>query len=235
MTDLHTHVLFEIDDGAKDVHESQKMLEAMKKIGITTVVATPHFDMLFDSYRHFVETRMVRANVLSDIASNMGIKLMCGSEVRLSHSLLSLDSIQALCIEGTQNILVEMPFDKKWSTSCIEDLINLGDYFNVCPIIAHVERYAPVIKDIRTAERLCEAGAILQLDAESLFVGRYRRISRKLLKNGMISVIASDAHNTDARPPEVLAKAYDEIERLYGSGVVRELKSNADSLVAVCE
>lgn len=230
MTDLHTHVMFDIDDGASDIEQSRAMLREMQQIGLNRVVATPHYDRSCTSPEEFLKKRDERTSRLKTVALECGIELLCGCEICLSPYLLRLDDISGFCIEGTNNILVEMPFTKEWSTSVFDSLANLCDYFNVHPIIAHVERYLPIKKQMRNAQRLIELGASLQLDAESLFVSDLRGISKKLLKKGLISVIASDTHNITTRPPSVLKEAYDEIERLYGADIVTEMKHAADSL-----
>ena len=43
MTDLHTHILPGIDDGAPDMETALHMLEAEDKQGVNTVALTPHF------------------------------------------------------------------------------------------------------------------------------------------------------------------------------------------------
>lgn len=230
MTDLHTHVMFDIDDGADDIEQSRAMLSEMKKIGVTKVVATPHCDISSTSPEEFLKKRDVRAGRLKDIARECGIELLCGCELCLSTYLLRLDDISGFCIEGTNSILVEMPFTREWNRSVFDCLANLGDYFNVRPIVAHVERYLPIKRRLDNAQRLIELGAILQLDAESLFDNNLRRVSKKLLKKGLISVVASDAHNMTTRPPHILADAYDELERLCGESVVAEMKMEAEQL-----
>lgn len=232
MTDIHTHVLHGIDDGAPDIETSRRMLAAMYDAGIRTAVCTPHFDYTNISPEIFLKKRDMRASELKEAAESIGIKVLLGCELRLSSRLLHLESIEEFCIGNTKNILVEMPFTKKWGDSSFNDLANLSDYYNVIPVIAHVERYHPVIKNIKLAEKLIELGAVLQLDASSLFEKEYTKTAKKLLKNDMITVVASDAHNIDTRPPEVLTKAYNEIERLCGRQTVLELMENAD---AICE
>ena len=228
MTDLHTHILPDIDAGAPDIETSRRMLEAMYKSGVRTAVCTPHFSYTNTSPEDFLNKRAVRAAELKNVAESIGVKVLLGCELKLSSRVLHIDSIKEFCIGNTRYILIEMPFDKKWEESSFDVLANLSDYYNVTPVIAHVERYHPVIKSIKIAEKLIELGAVLQLDASSLFEKDYSKTAKKLLKNDMITVVASDAHNTDTRPPEVLVKAYNEIERLCGRQTVLEFIENAD-------
>ncbi|MBQ7822473.1 MAG: hypothetical protein IJ391_09370 [Clostridia bacterium] len=231
MTDLHTHVLHGIDDGSPDIETSVKMLKTMYAQGVRTAVATPHFDYTCVSPEDFISERDTKAGELAKAAEMIGIKLLCGCELRLNSRMLHLDSIKSFCIGNTRNILVEMPFTRSWDQTVYDNLASLIDYYNVKPIIAHVERYHPIIKSNKIAEALIELGAYLQLDASSLFEKPYQRTAKKLLKSNLITVVASDTHNTDKRPPDVLCTAFDEIGRLFGRDMVLELISNADELV----
>ena len=170
MTDLHTHVLHGIDDGPADIETSVKMLKVMAEQGVKTVVATPHFNYASVPPEEFILKRDKQACELKKQAEKLGITLLCGSELVFGPQLLMLDDIKGLCIEGTKNLLIEMPFTKNWDNSVYDNLTNLIDYFNVTPIIAHVERYYPVIKNTKTAIKLIELGAHLQLDASIRYV-----------------------------------------------------------------
>ena len=82
------------------------------------------------------------------------------------------------------------------------------------------------------ADELAAIGARFQLDASSVYTPIWSKLSKKLLKKGYISAIASDAHNVEIRTPEVLRTAYALIEKQFGVEFVRELKRGA---AAFCE
>ena len=230
MTDIHTHILHAIDDGADSIEVSKSMLQIMSKAGVDRVVCTPHFDFTNVSPEDFLQLRDTRMSELSSYARESNIELVRGCELRLTSRILNLDSIGGFCIGDTRNVLIEMPFSKDWTDSCFDLLTNFIDYFNVRPVIAHVERYNPVIKNIKTAEKLIELGAVLQLDASSLFEKQYSKTAKKLLKYEMISVVASDCHNTESRSPEVLSRAFNEIDRICKNGARNYLNNFANSL-----
>ncbi len=230
MTDIHTHLLHDIDDGADSIETSKKMLDKMRESGVSTVVCTPHFDYTNISPSDFFAMRKIRMAQLLPYAQECGIKLLEGCELRLTPRVLNLDSVSDFCIEKTRNVLIEMPFSKEWDKQCLDMLTNFIDYFNVRPIIAHVERYHAVMKNIKLAEKLVDMGAVLQLDAASLFEKHYVKIAKKLLKYELISVVASDCHNTNSRPPEILEAAYNEIAQTCKNGAVDYLKDFAYNL-----
>ena len=79
------------------------------------------------------------------------------------------------------------------------------------PVIAHFERYTNVHDRVGYVKKLMENGAVIQVNAMSLFLGKLSPIgytARRLLSAGLIDVIASDGHNTGARPPR-LSQAYE--------------------------
>lgn len=233
MFDIHTHLLFGIDDGAADIEISKRMLEVMREIGTETVVCTPHFKRSVSELGAFVRDREAAFCTLEPIAAEYGIKLLRGAEVHYSPGLLGLDAdAGALCIEGTRNILLEMPSGRLWNKTDYENISKFCDYYNVRPVIAHIERNYAVSKSLKYADELAAIGARFQLDASSVYTPIWSKLSKKLLKKGYISAIASDAHNVEIRTPEVLRTAYALIEKQFGVEFVRELKHGA---AAFCE
>ena len=43
MTDIHSHIIFDVDDGSKNIEESLELLRMMKKCGFDNVIMTPHY------------------------------------------------------------------------------------------------------------------------------------------------------------------------------------------------
>jgi protein-tyrosine phosphatase len=233
MTDIHTHVLHGIDDGSSDLENSLKMLDVMSKQGVHTVVCTPHFDYRVIDPESFLKTRDEKIAELCEATRNRGIdiKILSGCELKLNNRMLTLDSTREFCIGNTKNILIELAVSSIWEETDFDRLINFCDYYNVRPVIAHVERYASVNKSLKYADKLIELGAILQLDGASLFEKLYQKTAKKLLKKGYISIVASDAHNLTTRPSSVLNDAYETVEKLCGTEAVATLKHNAELLL----
>lgn len=232
MVDIHTHVLHDIDDGSQSLENSLAMLAEMTKLGVHTVVCTPHFNYRTVSPEEFLELRDQRMLELRKAIANRGIdvEIISGCELKLGKRMLTLESAREFCIGETRNILVELSASTLWDDAYFDMLINFCDYYNVMPIIAHVEKYMSVNKSLKYADRLIELGAVLQLDASSLNEKLYRRTAKKLLKKGYISVIASDTHNLTARPPHVLTEVYAVCEKMCGINEVAEMKENAKKL-----
>lgn len=194
MIDIHSHVLFGVDDGSKSLEESVRMLKAAKNIGFDKIIATPHVmragykkDCLKDSFK-----------AVKCEAEKIGIELYQGYEYNCY--ALNDDGFKTamqFCTEGTNTILIEFKstvgFPANWET-IVMTLQREGA--NI--ILAHPERYRQVQVDVSNLYRSIEMGCELQLDGLSLtepgFMNKTRKCAAKLLKSGMISWIASDAH-----------------------------------------
>lgn len=229
MTDLHCHILPAIDDGAKNAKVSMELLRMQNDAGITDIVCTPHFNPDSQNLEDFIDKRYRSARYLADYVfrSELPVRLKFGAEVRISPTILDLDFLP-LCFQKTKVMLLEMPrtLRPQWDTNVIYQL-TLG---GVIPLIAHIERYPYVQKNPNIALDWIEAGAYLQVNADSI-VGdtMQRNFVYRLIKHGVVNVIASDTHSPDKRPPQ-LTKAMRLITRKFDNAVCRKLECNAQSL-----
>lgn len=205
MRDMHCHILPGVDDGARSLDESLQMLEAAKAAGISSITCTPHCrDPYFDyeaMWQAFYE--------LEDAAG--GFPLQMGFEVNHRKLMdLGMDWAQALHFDGSNELLLElstsaMPSRYADYERTIFELQGMG--YEV--IIAHPERYVAIQKDISVAYELVEMGCKLQASTDFIKGGRFgreRHPAIKMLKEGLYSHLASDAHF--ARHYEYFAKAW---------------------------
>lgn len=233
MTDLHTHILPGMDDGARTVEESLTMLRMQRDQGVNTVVLTPHFypdreDV--DTFLRRLDEAMVRLQSALDV---MGTKrqtlpqLLLGAEVAWRSDLLECERLGELCIGQTKNMLVELPFTP-WTEHTVNQLYELLTCFGITPIIAHLERYLD-IQHPKMVGRLLELELPVQVSCGALnhFLGRRRTL--KLLCSGQAQVIASDCHNCTTRPPD-MARSVRFLKRKLGGQAVQELIDNAAQL-----
>ena len=203
MIDIHTHILPGVDDGSKDVEESIKMLGILSAQGVDTVVATPHFYIEMTDAKTFLEKRNMAAEMLEEKLNSADFerpRIALGAEVQFYNELHMLDELEDLCINGTNYILVEMPFIE-WTERTYQVLEQMCVNRDVVPVIAHLERYREFKKNPETAIWLKELGALVQINSESLYERSTRRSALKMIKNELVAFIGSDAHNTTTRPP----------------------------------
>ena len=225
MIDIHSHILPSIDDGAKDVDESIKLLRMMKKQGITTVIATPHFYRQEQDAEEFIEKRNNAYNLLTEKIAETGEdlpKIVLGAEVYFTTSLVDCD-ISKLCIENTDYFILELPYQN--FTDILERQINT--FINGCPktpILAHVERYFRFTSPDKIYNMI-SYGVLAQMNTSSLLHRDSRRACVKLIKDGRVHTIGTDTHNPDTRPSSMeFGKKF--IEKKFGKGCFEYLQQN---------
>lgn len=192
MFDIHCHILFDVDDGSRDLAESQAMLHAARNSGIDRIVCTPHCrDSHFD-YDRIVE----HYDVLAAYAQHIGIGMALGFEVYWEKlSEIGTEHAPLLCIEDTNLLLLEFSpafMPANWQR-VIFDLQGMG----IQPIIAHPERYRAVQRDIEVAAEMKRMGCLLQLSANFSSGGmrsQSKKAALRLLEEDLIDYVASDAH-----------------------------------------
>jgi protein-tyrosine phosphatase len=194
--DLHSHWVAGIDDGARTVVESVKLLAALRQAGFDTVVATPHMRPgMFDNTRDTL--RRAFDATLGAIGGASGLpEVMLSSEHFFDDIVFQrfLDGT-ALPYPGGHAALVEFP-TRSFPARITHRFFDLMRR-QIRPVLAHPERYEPVWKDATVLEPLLDGGAVLLLDVASL-VGKYgrapRRAAEDLLERGYYYAACSDAH-----------------------------------------
>ncbi len=228
MTDLHTHILPFVDDGAKSMQESLALLLCQKKQGIHNVALTSHFDCETTSIDAFLEQRAatytkMMTHFCPDV-HNMHLKL--GSEVRYSPRLQNIDCDQ-LCLEGTKVLLLELPTDYY---PTFGDQILYSFYADgFIPLIAHVERYPYAVQNPSVLHKWISNGAYIQVNANALLRSNQKKWVLKMIRWGLVHVICSDAHSMAFRPPNI-SEALNTVAKEMGNKEVQRLKQNATDL-----
>lgn len=234
MTDLHTHILPGIDDGAKTAEESLALLRMEKAQGVDTVVLTPHFYSEQESVDSFLMRREEAMKRLQSAIDNSAMeqtslpRLMLGAEVLWRSDLVEWERLDELCISGTRNLLLELPF-VTWTGQMIDRLYDMIGCTGITPIIAHLERYLS-IQPKSIVQEILELGVPVQISAEILVHPLLRRGAMKLLKKRQVHLLASDCHDCTQRVPN-LAVGMDVVRKKMGERTARELCDNADRLV----
>lgn len=222
MIDVHAHVLPAIDDGAASVHDSIRMLSDSRQQGVSHVVATPHCRPYTDSdILSMVEKRKLSYSELVSAQSMAGYEmpeLTLGFEVYLCTDVAKLAHARALCIGATDAMLLEMPY-ARWTQYDIEAVYNLT-VKGICPIIAHIERYADLWGSC--IQELLQLSCIYQVNADTLLTIRGRRLALSLIKHGYRVLVGSDMHNMDVRRSN-MKKAYAVANRKFGAQDAQQL------------
>ena len=196
MIDTHSHLLPGVDHGCPDLETTLQMARAASSSGIDTVVCTPHmWELTPEAAGKAREvTEQVRAAMET---ASIDLKLLLGFEVDLAvAAACNLEELRTLTIEGSPGaIVLEMPYEG-WPRF-LEDLLFRLTTWGLQPVLAHPERNDRVQRAPELLEGCIKAGAVIQATAASLtgeFGREPERAFFKMLSQGLIGLLASDAH-----------------------------------------
>ena len=208
MIDLHCHLLPGIDDGPETLDEALALAAHAVRSGITHAVLTPHIHVgRYDNDLPSVRLDVARFQGELD---GHGIRLSVGlgGEVRLGSEIIDMVAQQRVPFLGERGgykiMLLEFPHGDIPLGS--EKLVAWLLKNRIRPMIAHPERNTRVMEDVNKLTPFVILGCLLQVTAGSLvgqFGNRAQTIAVDLLRRGWVTVIASDAHNLEHRPPEL--------------------------------
>lgn len=231
MIDIHTHLLFGVDDGPQTFEESIAMLEHAKAQGIDAMILTPHYRHgMFPYPKDRIEEHFAK---LYKPAKEIGIDLYLGTEQHINSMTIEyIESGRCNTMAGTNYVLAEYKpeTDYGYIMASIRDLLRHG----YVPIIAHVERYMCMHEDIGQVEHLRKLGAMIQVNANAVIGAdgfRMKGFTKKLLKNGLVDFIGSDSHDLRKRMNN-MGKCRDYLNKKYDEKYVyRIIEGNAKKLL----
>ncbi len=232
LIDLHCHLLPGIDDGAPDLATSLAMARMAASDGIEHVVCTPHINPgVYDNDGPDIQRRIdLLANELQDQGIELGLWL--GADVHVDPALVNkLASGVVPTLAGSRYFLLEPPHHvaPPRLSDLVKDLIK-SDYV---PIITHPERLRWIETHYEVFRSLLGHGALVQITAASItggFGSRPKYWSQRMLDEGLVDIVATDAHNTTGRPP-VLSIARDALIERLGEAEAIELVYNRPARV----
>ena len=199
---MHCHILPGVDDGAKDVETSLAMLKASRDQGVQFMVASPHFYGTRDRVDTFLSRRRKAWEQLKSRMDADYPRVLLGAEVAFFPGISRADRLEMLRIEGTNCILLEMPF-KPWSKDDVDEISQIYERHGYTIILAHIERYLAMRGNADYIEDLLEMSVSMQINAESLLDWRQRGKLIKMVKNGQVHLLGSDCHGIHHRPPNL--------------------------------
>ena len=228
IADIHCHIIPYVDDGATLASQSEALVDQQYRAGVRTICCTPHLRRgMFETPDEVIKDRFEQLKERTrQAAYPEEIRLFLSREYHADRLLLErLEKDSVLPLGSSNNLLLEFsnahPLeDIHWFIKTVQDA-------GFRPLVAHAERYRVLWDSTELAEELTALGARLQMNCSSL-LGREGRkqaaYCKKLLKKQLVSVVASDAHDTEDRPCE-LSLAADHLTRKYGEGYAAKLLS----------
>ena len=200
--DMHCHILPGVDDGARDVETSLAMLEASRAQGVQYMVATPHFYATRDRVATFLDRRREAWETLKFRMGADYPGIVLGAEVAFFRGISRAERLEALKIEGTDCLLLEMPF-RPWSEDDVDEVSEILEKRGYTIILAHIERYLAMRGNADYIGNLLELPVLAQINAESLLDWRQRGKLIKMVRNGQVQLLGSDCHGIHHRPPNL--------------------------------
>lgn len=251
MFDIHSHIIYHIDDGSHDLEESHELIRQDVEQGAHAIIATPHYYVQYPTDPTRIRAKLATIEEALGIgaqtaahptpgaseanASALDVHLYAGNEVLWFDSMTErLQSGEILTLADSHYTLIEFYPEESYQTilRAIRNVRNAG----YRPIIAHAERFK-AIQEHGLAE-VRDLGAYVQLSTEPLshkglsgLLDRETKFIQKALRNQEADFLGTDMHRVDRRPP-VLRDAIDWIERNldrdYADAV---LQGNAEAIL----
>ena len=222
MIDFHSHILPGLDDGSRNSRTSLRMIKALKTQGVDTICATSHFYATQRSREHYLRRRREAFDKLCSVLPENSPRILLGAEILYYPGISRMEKLDTLCLEGTNVLLLEMPFES-WSKYMIREVneLSLDGRFQV--VLAHIERYY-FKQDRAVWDTFLENGILMQSNAEFFLSFRTRGKAFRLLKEGRIHLLGTDCHNMSGRAPR-MDEAVSKIEKRLGKEYLDEIDS----------
>ena len=229
MIDVHSHIVFDVDDGPKTLEESLDLIGESYAQGVRAIVSTSHrrkgmFETPEDKiFANFSKVKEEAEALYPDLTIYYGGELYYPSDIveKLEKNLIPR-------MPNTQFALIEFSARTSWKEihSGLSNVLRAG----VTPIVAHIERYDALEENSDRVREIINMGCYMQINSSSvlkprLFGDTYKfmkKRARYFLDKDLVHVVASDMHNLDNRPP-YMSEAYDLIAKKYGAEKAREL------------
>lgn len=238
MIDIHSHIVFDVDDGPSTIEESLALIGESYRQGVRTIVSTSHRRRdLFKTPEEKIWENFKQVKEAAE-AKFEGLEILYGGELYYNNALLEkLENHQVPRMNDTQFALIEFSMKTPWKE--IHDGLTKGLMLGVTPIIAHIERYDALENQEERVRELINMGCYTQINSAhvlkaKLFGDKYRKFKKRaryFLEKNLVHIVASDMHNLGPRPP-YMDQARDIITRDFGDRRAFDLfEGNAKTLL----
>lgn len=214
MIDIHSHVLYGVDDGARTIEDSVAMVRMAAEHGTTDLVATPHANPKYRFDPPLVKERVAEISA----ASGNILRLHSGCDFHLSYDNIqdAIANPAKYTINQHRYLMVE--FSDLLIFNNTAEIFSRLEEAGMTPVITHPERNSLLRQRIDRIAEWVAGGACVQVTAQSVlgeFGRRAEEFSRTLLDRRLVHFLASDAHDCEHRPARLdLAHAW--VKEHYG-------------------
>ena len=229
MIDIHSHIVFGVDDGPKTIEESKALLEESYRQGVRTIVSTSHRRKgMFETPEEIIDKNFEQVQEMAKtIAEDLAI--LYGAEIYYSSDALDkLEKNLIPSLGGTRYLLIEFSYNISYKEiyQAVTNVQRLG----YRPVVAHIERYHVLENRGDLVEELIDLGCYMQINSSSVLkpklFGDKQKVRKKraryFLDQNLVHFVASDMHHVETRP-SYMDRAFDIIRKDYGRQRARDL------------
>ncbi|MGV3078958.1 CpsB/CapC family capsule biosynthesis tyrosine phosphatase [Streptococcus sp. 32226D021BW] len=229
MIDIHSHIIFGVDDGPATIEESIELIKLAKNQGVRIIVATSHRRKgMFETPEKIIKANFIK---LKEAVQEKypDLRLCYGGELYYSKSLMEkLEKRKVPSLNASRYILLEFSMNTPWKD--IQKAVNEVNLLGLTPVLAHIERYDALAFNADRVNELIDKGCMTQVNSShvlkpSLIGDRSKEFKKRVeffLENDLVHCVASDMHNTTSRPPYMNA-AYKIVKEEYGEDRAKAL------------
>lgn len=206
MLDLHSHILPGVDDGAPGLDTSLDMARAYVSQGVECVACTPHIvPGLYENTGPDIRRRVADLQARLD-DGDIRLRLVVGADNHITPAFVAgLRQGRLLSLADSAYVLIEPPHHV--APLRLEELFFEVSIAGYIPVLTHPERLTWIEAKYDVIERLAAHGVWMQVTSGSLrgaFGRRARYWAERMLEEGLVHILASDAHNMGSRRPDLL-------------------------------
>lgn len=229
MIDVHSHIIFDVDDGPSTLDESISLLKMAYAQGVRKIVATSHRRKgMFETHEEkVIKNFQIIKETMKEILPTL--ELYYGGELYYSSDIQKkLEEKKVPTMNNTRFALIEFSSGTSWKEihSALSNVLMLG----ITPLVAHIERYNALEFDEKRVSEIINMGCYTQINSSNvlkpkIFGDKYKihkKRAKFFLEKDLVHCVASDMHNTNVRPPH-MKEAYTQITNDYDKKKADEL------------
>ncbi|HHT7827040.1 TPA: CpsB/CapC family capsule biosynthesis tyrosine phosphatase [Streptococcus suis] len=229
MIDIHSHIIFGVDDGPATIEESIELIKLAKNQGVRIIVATSHRRKgMFETPEKIIKANFIK---LKEAVHEKypDLRLCYGGELYYSKSLMEkLEKRKVPSLNASRYILLEFSMNTPWKD--IQKAVNEVNLLGLTPVLAHIERYDALAFNADRVNELIDKGCMTQVNSshvlkQGLIGDRTKEFKKRVqffLEQDLVHCVASDMHNTTTRPP-FMKEAYQLVKNEYGEDRAKAL------------
>ncbi len=238
MIDIHSHIVFDVDDGPKSLEESLNLISESYRQGVRTLVSTSHRRKdMFETPEEKIHTNFLRVKEAAE-KKFPDLSILYGGELYYTEDLRQkLEKNLVPTMDGSRYALIEFSMTTPWRDmhQALTKVLMLG----ITPLVAHIERYNTLENKPDRVQEIINMGCYTQVNSNHVLKPKlfgdkekvFKQRGRYFLEADLVHCIASDMHNLDKRPP-YMKEAYDLVAKTYGQARAQALfKENMQALL----